>query len=125
MRADTHSTTSENFVVGEITVVFGKTNRKLYKVWWENYPDPKEDTWETEKMLLEDGCREVIDKFWERSDICRTLDFYPDRIRDPDGLNRYWMQARLIDHVVLWREILSQGRIVRGKRMYIIHTYPC
>ena len=105
--------------------MFGKANRKLYKVWWENYPDPKEDTWETEKMLLEDGCREVIDKFWERSDICRTLDFYLDRIRDPDGLNRYWMQARLIDHVVLWREILSQGRVVRGKRMYIIYTYPC
>ena len=82
-----YSTTEKKFVVGEILAVFGKASRKLYRVRWENYPDPEEDTWETEKMLLEDGCRETIDEFWERSGICRTLDFYPD----PVGLNRCWM----------------------------------
>ena len=82
-----YSTTEKKFVVGEVTAVFGKASRNLYKVRWENYPDPNEDTWETEKMLLEDGCREAIDDFWERSGICRTLDFYPD----PDGINRCWM----------------------------------
>lgn len=82
-----YSTTEKKFVVGDIVQVFGKASRKLYKVRWKNYPDPEDDSWESEKMLLQDGCREVIDNFWERSGKCRTLDFYPD----PDGLNRCWM----------------------------------
>ena len=77
----------KKFEVKDITAVFGKSCRKLYKVSWRNYPDPEDDTWETEKMLLEDGCRESIDEFWERLGINRTLNFFPD----PNGRNRCWM----------------------------------
>ena len=38
-------------------------------------------------MLLEDGCRESIDDFSDRTDKCRALDFYPDE----KGRNRCWM----------------------------------
>ena len=56
-----YSTTEKKFKVEKITAVFGKSERKLYKVRWQNYPDPSEDTWETEQMLLEYGCQETID----------------------------------------------------------------
>ena len=38
-------------------------------------------------MLLEDGCHEAIEDFWDRTGACRTLDFYPDA----DGWPRCWM----------------------------------
>ena len=41
-------------------------------------------------MLLEDGCREAIDKFWHITTQNRTLDLY----YDPDVIiNRCWMRG--------------------------------
>ena len=82
-----YCTTAEKSVVSKIVDVFGKKQRKLYKVKWEGYPDSEEDTWESEKMLLEDGCREAIEDFWGNTNTPRTLDFYPDK----DGHPRCWM----------------------------------
>ena len=53
-------TTAGKYEVTGISAVFGRKSRKLHKVKWEGYPDSNEDTWGTEKILLEDGCREVI-----------------------------------------------------------------
>lgn len=82
-----HVTIVEKIEVDKVVEVFGKGSRKLYKVKWAGYPDPANDTWETEKMLLEDGCREVIEDFWDRTGACRTLDYYPDK----DNYPRCWM----------------------------------
>ena len=46
-----HYSTTKKYEVEKITAVFGKSELKLYKVRWKYYPDPDEDTWETEKML--------------------------------------------------------------------------
>ena len=82
-----HYSTTKKYEVEKITAVFGKSELKLYKVRWKYYPDPDEDTWETEKMLWEDGCREAIEDFWDHTQKYRTLDFY----KDEEGRNRCWI----------------------------------
>ena len=42
-----------------------------------------EYTWESEQMLLEDGCREAIDDLWDNTDTPRTLDLYSDKYDHP------------------------------------------
>ena len=38
-------------------------------------------------MFFEDGCKPVIDEFWQRSGKNPANDFYPD----PDGKHRCWV----------------------------------
>ena len=48
-----------------IVAVFGKRNRRLYKMQWTSHPG--EDSWEAGHTLLQDGCKEAIDEFWAKT----------------------------------------------------------
>ena len=57
-----HGTTEEKFEVERITAVFGKRDRRMFKVQWTDHPG--EDSWVHEESLMKDGCKPSIDKFW-------------------------------------------------------------
>ena len=69
--------TEEEFTVDRITAVFGKKERRMFKVKWTDHPG--KDSWEFEETLKKDGCKESIDDFWATSRKNPARDFYPDK----------------------------------------------
>ena len=74
-----YGTTDEAYQVDEITTVFGKAERRLFKVKWDGYTG--QDSWVPEHSLLQDGCMEAIKTFWEKTGKNPAQDLYTD----PDG----------------------------------------
>ena len=80
-----YANTSKYFEVKQILDVYGKAERRLFLVDWENHPG--KESWLTEHSLLSDGCKDSIDDFWLRTGKNPALDFYPD----PENRPRCWM----------------------------------
>jgi len=56
--ADELQSKSKQFAIKSIKdVIFAKDGRKLYRIRWE-------DTWETENVLLENNCTQILKEFW-------------------------------------------------------------
>ena len=66
-----YGTTANAFPVEEVRAVFGKRERRLFKVKWQGYAEdhPKATTREPKYLLLMDGCKESIDEFWSRTEL--------------------------------------------------------
>ena len=84
-----YATTNEVYEVEEIRDVFGRAERKLFKVKWAGYAEDDADatSWEPERLLLRDGCKDSIDDFWLRNKLNPAADYYPSR----DGKQRCWV----------------------------------
>ena len=80
-----YNTSEKPHEVKEIVGVYGRTERKLFKVSWAGCPG--QDSWVPEHLLLRDNCAESIEDFWANSNTNPALNFF----KDPNNTPRCWM----------------------------------
>ena len=111
-----YGNTSEYFSVEEILAVYGKASRKLFLIKWEGCPE-SENSWVPEHSLLQDGCKESIDDFWEKSGINPAKDFFPDSECRP----RCWMCGYACSNPAM--RFLKAHITVKGHNWYKHRTH--
>ena len=68
-----YDTTDEAYVVQHISSVFGHIDARWYLVKWQGYKEPE---WERGHLLERDGCRDSIRRFWVKTGLNPSKEFY-------------------------------------------------
>ena len=68
-----YDTTEKAFEVEDIVGVFGRIGARWFMVKYAGYDTPE---WNREHLLLRDGCRDSIRRFWDESGLSPCKEFY-------------------------------------------------
>ena len=72
--------------IEEVRAGYGRDTRNLMLVEWVVYSEvhPKTTSFQSERLLLRDGCKPTLDNFWLYSGINPTQDFFKTKRANQD-----------------------------------------